>query len=430
MKVGDIVPRALDQARKKALEMKEPLCQIPEDLRPLLSTTMSVYRIETPSFLISTIIKSIPPEASVALATGCRFLTVTAGPRGKTVTVLSTTFLSALDKSVTQQLSIRPDKLLLTLENRSRISILQDIIADPPTSFETIGHIAHYNLREVHLPYRYFIGAVTCEKEPTITTVITKVDAVQSQYRIYNFELIGGVPRYDVKLIQDGITYFLDYTKVYWNSRLSHEHLALAKHVSQLIHPDDLVLDGTGGIGPHALLLAKRFNFTNIICNDLNPDACKFLKINVKANKVEHAIRCLNEDVSCLLQRLLQESNLRAVIFSLPELSTDLLKAMKGFPGIYCFLECFTRAPSHFAYYDLLLQCSKSLIDVEACIGMEVSSLTVEKVAENKDLVELLAANYEAFEIKEVRTVSTNKFMYRVTLKISERKQAVKAVKK
>ncbi|EFO63512.1 Met-10 protein [Giardia lamblia P15] len=422
--------RDLNQARKRALEMNEPLYRIPEDLRSLLSVTISVHCIETPNTLVSTIIKNIPPEASVALATGCRFLTVRDGPRGKTVTVLSTAFLSALGENVTQQLSIHTDTLLLTPETRSRISLLQDVIEDPPTSFETVGHIAHYNLREVHLPYRYFIGAVTCEKEPTITTVITKMDTVQSQYRTYNFELIGGVPRYDVRLVQDGITYSFNYTKVYWNSRLSHEHLSLAKHISQVIRPNDLVLDGTCGIGPHALLLAKRFNFTNLICNDLNPDAYKSLKENINMNKVDHAITCFNEDVSSLLERLLPEKNLKAVIFSLPELSIDLLKAMKGFSGIYCFLECFTRVPPHLAYYDLLLRCSESLLDDKMCTDIQSALSAIEKGVDNKELIDLLIANYETFEVKEIRTVSTNKFMYRVTLKINEQKEAVKALKK
>nr|A8B4Q0.1 RecName: Full=tRNA (guanine(37)-N1)-methyltransferase; AltName: Full=M1G-methyltransferase; AltName: Full=tRNA [GM37] methyltransferase; AltName: Full=tRNA methyltransferase 5 homolog [Giardia lamblia ATCC 50803] len=422
--------RDLNQARRIVLEMKEPLCRIPEDLRSLLSVTISVYCIETPSALVSTIIKNMPPEASIALVTGCRFLAVRDGPRGKTVTVLSTAFLSGLDESVTQQLFIHADTLLLTPEARSRISLLQDIIEDPPTSFETVGHIAHYNLREAHLPYRYFIGAVTCEKEPAITTVITKIDTVQSQYRTYNFELIGGVPRYDVKLVQDGITYSFNYTKVYWNSRLSHEHLSLAQHINQTICPNDLVLDGTCGIGPHALLLAKRFNFTNLICNDLNPDAYKSLKMNVRINKAENAITCFNEDVSSLLRRLLPETNLKAVIFSLPELSINLLQAMKGVPDIYCFLECFTRAPPHLAYYDLLLRCSESLLDTKVCTGIQQALSDIEKVAENKELIDLLIACYETFEVKEIRTVSTNKFMYRVTLKINEQKETVKVLKK
>ena len=37
-----------------------------------------------------------------------------------------------------------------------------------PTSFETIGHIAHLNLREEHLPYKNIIGEVVLEVSITL----------------------------------------------------------------------------------------------------------------------------------------------------------------------------------------------------------------------------------------------------------------------
>ena len=36
-----------------------------------------------------------------------------------------------------------------------------------PTSFECVGHIAHLNLRDEHLPYKYVIGQVRAQHAPT-----------------------------------------------------------------------------------------------------------------------------------------------------------------------------------------------------------------------------------------------------------------------
>lgn len=43
-----------------------------------------------------------------------------------------------------------------------------------PTSFESIGHIAHLNLREELLPYKHVIGQVLLDKNSSIRTVVNK----------------------------------------------------------------------------------------------------------------------------------------------------------------------------------------------------------------------------------------------------------------
>lgn len=44
-----------------------------------------------------------------------------------------------------------------------------------PTSFESVGHIAHLNLRDELLPYKHVIGQVLLDKNSSIRTVVNKV---------------------------------------------------------------------------------------------------------------------------------------------------------------------------------------------------------------------------------------------------------------
>ena len=47
--------------------------------------------------------------------------------------------------------------------------------SEVPSSFESIGHIAHLNIRDELLPYKHVIGQVIMDKNPNITTVVNKV---------------------------------------------------------------------------------------------------------------------------------------------------------------------------------------------------------------------------------------------------------------
>lgn len=163
-------------------------------------------------------------------------------------------------------------KSILPLESQDEI----------PVGFAIVGHIAHLNLREQYLPYKNLIAEVIRDKNPTIRTVINKIDNVgdESEYRTFAYEVLAGPDDMNVELREAECVFKFDYSKVYWNSRLSTEHGRLV----DLFSPGDVVCDVMAGVGPFAIPAGKKGVF--VWANDLNPDSYGSMKDAVKRNKV------------------------------------------------------------------------------------------------------------------------------------------------
>eukprot|EP00775_Hariotina_reticulata_P005490 gene5490-5724_t len=165
---------------------------------------------------------------------------------------------------------------------------------DIPGSFESIGHIAHLNLRDEHLPYKHIIGQVIVDKNPAIKTVINKVGTIDNEYRVFDMEVIAGEDRLETELAQHGVKFRLDFSQVYWNSRLEAEHSRLVG----TFQPGEVVVDVMAGIGPFAIPAALRGCM--VYANDLNPASAKYLNLNIQLNKVTSQVLPFNMDASAV----------------------------------------------------------------------------------------------------------------------------------
>ncbi|XP_015572470.2 tRNA (guanine(37)-N1)-methyltransferase 1 isoform X1 [Ricinus communis] len=169
-----------------------------------------------------------------------------------------------------------------------------------PSSFETIGHIAHLNIHDELLPYKDVIAKVIYDKNyPRIKTIVNKVGTITNEFRVPKFEVLAGENDMVTEVKQYGATFKLDYGLVYWNSRLEHEHIRL---VSQF-QPGDTICDMFAGIGPFAIPAAQKGCV--VYANDLNPDSFQYLKINAKLNKVDDLIFAYNMDARTFISHLM-----------------------------------------------------------------------------------------------------------------------------
>ena len=75
---------------------------------------------------------------------------------------------------------------------------------EPPSSFETVGQIAHMNLRAEHMPHRLLIGRVILDKNPAIRTIVTKVGTITNEFRTFAMEVIAGPDDLNVEVKEHG----------------------------------------------------------------------------------------------------------------------------------------------------------------------------------------------------------------------------------
>ncbi|KAK3436525.1 hypothetical protein EUGRSUZ_C01077 [Eucalyptus grandis] len=176
-------------------------------------------------------------------------------------------------------------------------------------SYWGAGHIAHLNIHDELLPYKDVIAKVIYDKNyPRIQTIVNKVGTITNEFRVPKFEVLAGKSDMVTEVKQYGATFKLDYSLVYWNSRLEHEHIRLVSN----FRPGETICDMFAGIGPFAIPAAQKGCM--VYANDLNPDSVKYLKINAQLNKVDDLVHAFNLDARKFISQMM----------SLPESKTSM----------------------------------------------------------------------------------------------------------
>mmetsp|Transcript_29799 Transcript_29799/g.45077 ORF Transcript_29799/g.45077 Transcript_29799/m.45077 type:complete len:561 (+) Transcript_29799:64-1746(+) len=252
------------------------------------------------------------------------------------------------------------------------------LIEEIPSSFEVAGHVAHVNLREESLPYKYLMGKAILEKnKPKIRVVVNKIGNIENEFRTFPMEILAGEgldldlveemcasqevsdpnklqikvgPEHQslmqVELKEHGCRFKLDFAKVYWNSRLSGEHEYLVKQIVSSAHEElqvtkerhCIVADVMGGVGPFAVPLtsanASHYHTTPILChaNDLNPISYHYLQANAKLNRCfSDRLVKYNLDGRAFIHKMNEEGvDASHFIMNLPASAPEFLDAFKG----------------------------------------------------------------------------------------------------
>jgi tRNA (guanine37-N1)-methyltransferase len=244
-----------------------------------------------------------------------------------------------------------------------------------PSAFETVGHIAHLNLFNKHVPYERVIGEAILLKGPLIKTVVTKVGSIHNVYRSMDLEILAGEPHFETEIQQRGLRFRLDCSKAYWNSRLECEHDSLVESFVG----GSVVADAMCGISTFAVRAAKRKGYA-VFANYLNPDSYEWLVQNVQLNKVEATVQCFNVDGREFITKIFSEGGCDYLVMNLPATVVEFL----GVVGECAkrFRETARLPIVHFHSFDPKDRNHEASLKerAQAALGMNLPDLTVYKV--------------------------------------------------
>ena len=300
--------------------------------------------------------------------------------------------------------------VLLSYDNWRADEILKSILPKEEeglTSYSKIGHIVHINLRDHLLSYKDLIGQVLLDKVVGCKTVVNKSATIDNTYRNFQFELLCGESAYQVETKENGVYFQFDFSKVYWNPRLSTEH----ERIVQILKPGDVLYDVFAGVGPFAVPAAKKK--CHVLANDLNPESFKWLQHNMKRNKCLSQAQVFNKDGRDFILNEIKEDLLKRwllantdsdykihITMNLPAMAVEFLSAFRGlFEGVTSI--DFTKENLKYP-----------LVHVYSFAkGTNTKELVLKLVEDN--LQTQLKDNLEGIHF--VRNVAPNKDMYRVS---------------
>lgn len=305
-------------------------------------------------------------------------------------------------------------EMILKYDNWKADEVLRAVIPselESVSGYSLIGHIIHLNLRDCLSDYKLIIANVLLDKVKPARTVVNKIDIIDNTYRNFQMEILCGDKDMVVNVNENKCVFQFDFSEVYWNPRLCTEH----ERITEKLSKGSVVYDVFCGVGPFSIPAAKKG--CSVLANDLNPHSVKWLKKNIKLNKVDKNVHVFNKDGGLFIREDMRRHMLTLkaaecssinVIMNLPALaptflsnfhnlfSDEELKQIALLPVprvvVYCFIKGICNADD-------------AVIDV---IGRELG-------------MEICQDDEEIEDIFFVRDVAPNKKMMRVTLKLTRK---------
>ena len=163
-----------------------------------------------------------------------------------------------------------------------------------PNSYDLVGHVAILDIPKELKKEKKLIAKVLLETNNHIKTVLQKASKREGEFRTRKYKFLAGKRKTETLHKEYGCIFKLDPTKVYFSPR----ELTERQRIAEQVKPKETVMVMFAGVGPYPIVIAKKQpEVKKIIAIEINPKAVKYMKENIRINKLSHKIIPIKGDV-------------------------------------------------------------------------------------------------------------------------------------
>jgi len=187
-------------------------------------------------------------------------------------------------------------------------------------SYDIIGDIAVIRIPEAIAYKAKEIAETVMQSNPHIKTVLRQTGPVTGELRLRQLEWLIGEKRTETVHKESSCLFKVDLEKCYFSPRLSFERMRVAKQVVT----GEVVVNMFAGVGCFSILIAKQAKPLKIYSIDVNSDAIRYMKENIRLNRARYIVEAIEGDAKeVTTKRLLNVAD--RVLMPLPEKALEYL---------------------------------------------------------------------------------------------------------
>lgn len=204
--------------------------------------------------------------------------------------------------------SIRPRKLELQQ------------LSEMLKSYDIVGDIAIIRVPSSLKSQSSAIAEAVMQTNNHLRTVLNQVSGVSSDFRLRRLEWVMGEKKTETLHKEFGCLFKVNVANCYFSPRLSFERMRIAR----LVQPKEAVINMFAGVGTFSILMAKHSKADTIYSIDINPSAIKFMRENIRLNRVQsQVIPVFGDAKKAIVEQLASRSD--RVLMPLPEKAYEYL---------------------------------------------------------------------------------------------------------